>query len=46
MEATLLELPGVDHSFIGPSVQATRAASERAIDESFRFIDRTLQAAP
>jgi para-nitrobenzyl esterase len=46
VKATLLALPGVDHSFIGPSVQATRAASERAIDESFRFIDRTLQASP
>jgi acetyl esterase/lipase len=40
--AELLELPGVDHSFIGPTSEATRAASLRALQESLEFIDRTV----
>lgn len=38
----LVEIPGVDHSFIGPTAEATRAASLQALRKSFDFIDRTI----
>jgi acetyl esterase/lipase len=37
----LVEIPGVDHSFVGPTAEATRAASLQALQKSFDFIDRT-----
>ena len=40
--AELVEIPGVDHSFIGSTPQATRAASLLALQKSFAFIDRTV----
>jgi para-nitrobenzyl esterase len=36
----LLELPGVDHSFIGKNAEATRKASVQAFEASLAFIDR------
>jgi acetyl esterase/lipase len=38
----LVEIPGVDHSFIGSTPEATRAASLLALQKSFEFIDRTV----
>jgi acetyl esterase/lipase len=38
----LVEIPSVDHSFIGKSPDVTRAASLQALNESLAFIDRTL----
>lgn len=40
--AQLIEIPGVDHSFIGKTPQATRAASLEALQSSFEFIDKTI----
>jgi acetyl esterase/lipase len=40
----LVEIPGVDHSFIGPNPQVTKAASLEALRKSFEFIDRTVGA--
>jgi acetyl esterase/lipase len=40
-----VEIPGVDHSFIGPTPAATRAASLEALQKSFEFIDRTIGGA-
>jgi acetyl esterase/lipase len=40
--AELVEIPGVDHSFIGSTPEATRAASLLALQKSFEFIDRTV----
>jgi acetyl esterase/lipase len=40
--AELIEIPGVDHSFIGATPEATRAASLRALDASLAFIDKAL----
>jgi acetyl esterase/lipase len=42
ISAELIELPGVDHSFIGPTPESTRAASLRALEKSLEFIDRTV----
>jgi carboxylesterase type B len=42
VSAELIELPGVDHSFIGATPEATRAASLRALEKSLDFIDRTV----
>jgi acetyl esterase/lipase len=44
--AELVEIPGVDHSFIGKTPQVTRAASLQALRRSFEFIDSTLGKAP
>jgi acetyl esterase/lipase len=41
--AELIEIPGVDHSFIGATADATRAASLQALDKSLEFIDRTMR---
>ncbi|MBV8805077.1 MAG: alpha/beta hydrolase [Sinobacteraceae bacterium] len=38
----LVEIPGVDHSFIGPTAAATKSASLQALQKSFEFIDHTL----
>ena len=38
----LVEIPGVDHSFIGSTPEATRAASLLALQKTFGFIERTL----
>lgn len=46
VKAELLELPGVDHSFIGVTPEETRAASLRALNRSLEFIDATLKAHP
>jgi acetyl esterase/lipase len=42
VSAEMVEIPGVDHSFIGKTPQATRAASLQALQRSFEFIDRTI----
>ena len=42
VSAELVEIPGVDHSFIGSTPEATRAASLLALQKSFEFIDRTI----
>ena len=39
----LLVIPGVDHSFIGSSPEATRDASLTALTRTFAFIDVTLR---
>jgi acetyl esterase/lipase len=39
---TKLLIPGVDHGFIGPDLQTTRAASLLALRCTFEFIDATL----
>jgi acetyl esterase/lipase len=44
VQAELVEIPGVDHSFIGATADATRAASLQALDKSLEFIDRTMQS--
>jgi acetyl esterase/lipase len=44
VENELLLLPGVDHSFIGANAEATRDATQRAVDATFGFIDRILGA--
>ena len=43
VKAELLEIPGVDHSFIGATPAATRDASLRALNRSIEFIDATLK---
>jgi acetyl esterase/lipase len=42
VQAELLELPGVDHSFIGATPEDTRKASLAAFDKSLDFIQRTI----
>lgn len=42
VKVELVEIPGVDHSFIGPTAVATKAASLRALQKSFEFIDQTV----
>jgi acetyl esterase/lipase len=37
-----VEIPGVDHSFIGTTPEATRTASLQALQKSLEFIDRTI----
>jgi acetyl esterase/lipase len=36
----LVEIPNVDHSFIGPNLAVTKAASLQALRKSFEFIDQ------
>jgi acetyl esterase/lipase len=43
VKAELVEIPDVDHSFIGRSAAATREASLRALNRSVEFIDATLK---
>lgn len=42
VRAELIEIPGVDHSFVGATADATRAASLQALNASLAFIDATL----
>ena len=42
VRAELIEIPGVDHSFIGATPEATRAASLQALNASLAFIDATV----
>lgn len=42
VKAELIELPGVDHSFVGPTLEATRTASLRALNASIDFITATV----
>ena len=42
VQAELVEIPGVDHSFIGATPEATRRASLEALNVSLAFIERTL----
>jgi acetyl esterase/lipase len=44
VKGELVEIPDVDHSFIGATPAATREASLRALDRSIEFMDRTLKA--
>jgi acetyl esterase/lipase len=43
VEAELVEIPNVDHSFIGGTPAATREASLKALNRSIEFIDATLK---
>ncbi|HEU4625020.1 MAG TPA: alpha/beta hydrolase [Steroidobacteraceae bacterium] len=43
VKGELVEIPGVDHSFIGESPKATREASLRALNQTLAFIDATLK---
>jgi acetyl esterase/lipase len=38
----LMVIPGVDHVFIGKTPEETREANLKALDATFRFIDRTM----
>jgi len=39
----LMFIPGVDHAFIGKTLQQTREANLKALDATFRFIDKTMK---
>jgi len=43
VKGELVEIPGVDHSFIGATPAATREASLRALNRSIEFMDSTLK---
>jgi dipeptidyl aminopeptidase/acylaminoacyl peptidase len=42
VRSELLVIPDVDHSFIGKTPEATRAASLAALDRSLAFIEQVL----
>jgi acetyl esterase/lipase len=42
LRADLIELPGVEHSFVGQTPEATRKASLEAWNKSLEFIEKTL----
>ncbi|TMA23257.1 MAG: alpha/beta hydrolase [Deltaproteobacteria bacterium] len=42
----VMVLPGINHGFVGKTPEATREANLRALDATFRFIDRVLKRAP
>lgn len=42
VKAELLLLPDVGHSYIGDTPEATKAASLKALDKTFQFIDATI----
>jgi dienelactone hydrolase len=44
MHVESLYIPGVDHSFIGSTPAATRAATLKAINATFDFFHKTLGA--
>ena len=44
--ADLILIPDVDHSFIGKTPEATRAATLQALSSTFDFIDRTVGLHP
>jgi acetyl esterase/lipase len=39
----LMVIPGVDHGFIGKTLEQTREANLKALDATFRFIDKTMK---
>jgi acetyl esterase/lipase len=39
----LMVIPGVGHGFIGKTLQQTREANLKALDATFRFIDKTMK---
>ncbi len=41
VKSTMVEVPGVGHSWVGTTQQATRDASIEALDKTFAFIDET-----
>jgi acetyl esterase/lipase len=42
VRSEVIEIPGVDHSFIGHTPEATRAASLKALQATFDFFDATV----
>ena len=38
----LIVIPDVDHGFIGKTPEQTREANLKALDATFRFIDKTM----
>ncbi|MGO8925717.1 MAG: hypothetical protein ACLQU3_02305 [Limisphaerales bacterium] len=42
VEHELIVLPGINHSFIGKTPEQTRDANLKALDATFRFIDKTI----
>jgi dipeptidyl aminopeptidase/acylaminoacyl peptidase len=40
----LMVLPSVDHGLLGKTPEQTREANLKALDATFRFIDRTMKA--
>jgi dipeptidyl aminopeptidase/acylaminoacyl peptidase len=38
----LIVLPGINHGFIGKTLEETRDANLKALDATFRFIDQTI----
>lgn len=42
----LVVVPGVGHSLLGKTVDQTRDANLKALDETFRFIDETMRPTP
>jgi acetyl esterase/lipase len=42
VEHELIVLPGLNHSFIGKTPEETREANRKALEATFRFIDRTI----
>jgi dipeptidyl aminopeptidase/acylaminoacyl peptidase len=38
----LIVLPGINHGFIGKTLEQTRDANLKALDATFRFIDETI----
>lgn len=41
----LIVIPGVDHGFIGKTLDQTREANLKALEATFRFIDKTVYSA-
>lgn len=39
----LMVIPGVDHGFMGKTLQQTREANLKALDATFRFFDKTMK---
>jgi acetyl esterase/lipase len=44
--AELIVLPDIDHGFIGPTAEQTRAANLKALSATFDFIDKVLKPNP
>jgi len=44
-QVELIVLPGLNHSFIGKTPEQTRDANLKALDATFRFIDKTMKNA-
>jgi acetyl esterase/lipase len=41
----LIVIPGVDHAFIGKTLEQTREVNLKALAATFQFIDKTMSAA-